>query len=203
MASHFRDENKTNKKAHGICLESRRRIPKHQAMRQRPLSVTIFGILNIGFALLGLLAAVASSLFSPPKAVPLKNSPTPSTNNAAASNTFNIHAEVGSFSNPRYDAWQKIDRPVGAVFSVGLLSAGIGLLCLQNWARILSIIWGVYGIISSLLNGILMLGGTASMIFKIAAVIAAGLSLLYPILLLIFMFRPNVVAALKPPPPVP
>ncbi len=87
-------------------------------MRQRPISVTVFGILNIGFALwkfVGLLlAGVAMRLNLPGNS-----------------------ALAAMKSDPVYRAWSQFGVISGVVFGVVLISAGIGLLLLQKWARIL------------------------------------------------------------------
>jgi len=104
---------------------------------QRPISVNVFGILNIVFACFGILGTVASLclLFG-----------------AAASN--NPVAKVIQ-ENATYMAYLKVMIPVGILASITLLVAGIGLLMLKNWARYLSIGFGIYGVLSGLIGAIL------------------------------------------------
>ena len=161
-------------------------------MRERPISVMIFGILNMAWAMFGLLAAVVSALFL-----------------ARLSAHSPVMAQMNS--NPAYVAWMKIATPMGIIVDFALLAAGIGLLMLQNWARILSICYGVYGIVITLVgtvfayqmissvtgqspNGPPMVGAFAT----IGMVFGLLFGLAYPVLLIIFMTRPKVVAACGP-----
>lgn len=165
-------------------------------MRERPISVMIFGILNIGWAVLGLIGLLISGL--------LRGSVDP------AKNPFLQQM----YNNAAYATWMKIATPLGAVVAVMLLAAGIGLLLLQNWARIVSIGYGIYAIISGLIGGVVMMSAFSSASFPHAGnspafvhifVIVVGafalvLSMAYPVLLIIFMTRPKVVAAFGPEP---
>jgi hypothetical protein len=163
-------------------------------MRERPMSVMIFGILNIGWAVLGLIGLLISSL--------LRGTVDPS------KNPFMQQMQ----NNAAYATWMKIATPVGAVVAVILLAAGTGLLLLQNWARIVSIAYGIYGIISGLIGGVVMMGAFSSVTFPhagsspafvhifviIFGVFALLLTMVYPVLLIIFMTRPKVIAAFGP-----
>jgi uncharacterized protein with PQ loop repeat len=163
-------------------------------MQQRPISVTIFGILNIGFAVFNMLGLLLSMVVL-------------SRTNVAA-NPFLKEM----YDNPQYVAWMKISMPLSGIASVILLAAGIGLLLLQNWARIVSIGYGVYTIAVGIVGGFVMLNVFAAILRHhsgsalgimligslIGSVIGMVFTLVYPILLIIFMTRPNVVAALKP-----
>ena len=164
---------------------------------QRPAAVTVFGILNIVFAVLGVIGVIASlALFLMPA----------DTNNPV------IKLIHGS---PGYALWLKVCIPLGVLSGLVLLAAGIGLLFLKSWARKLSIIYAIYAIVFAIV------GMVANFIFLIQPMLeqarqqqgpeAAGalggaiggsfggcLGLIYPILLLIFMTRPNVVAAFQP-----
>jgi uncharacterized protein with PQ loop repeat len=167
-------------------------------MQQRPISVTIFGILNIGFAVFGLLGMLLSMAVL-------------SRTNVAVNP---ILKEL--YDNPGYIAWMKISMPLGGIASVVLLAAGVGLLLLQNWARIVSIGYGVYAILGGIVSGLVMLNVFASilrhnaggpsgimvMFTLLGSIIGMVLGLAYPILLILFMTRPKVVAALKPAQPV-
>lgn len=165
---------------------------------KRPTSVTVFGILNIVFAAFGVFGLIASiAVFSLPA----------SSNNPV----IRIMNE-----QPGYAAWLKISIPLGFLSCMALLAAGIGLLLLKGWARMLSIGYGIYAIIFGFLGMILnfvflvrpmleharqqhgpeaagALGGA------IGGSVGGCFGLIYPILLLVFMFRPNVKAAFQPP----
>jgi hypothetical protein len=160
------------------------------------MSVTIFGILNIGFAALGFLGLLIAMVM-------------PARTNGAA-----IPMLKEMYENPTYISWMKISIPLGGIVHLALLAAGIGLLLLQNWARIMSICYGIYAILACLVGGVVTLNivmpimrnnsGGPQGFFAIAMLIfmmgATVVGLVYPILLLIFMTRPKVVAAFLPDP---
>jgi len=165
---------------------------------ERPASVTTFGILNIvfaGFGILGLLGTIAMA------------SMTRASNNPVV----RIMQE-----NPAYAAWLKISIPLGLLACSVLLAAGIGLLALQSWGRNLTIGYAIYGIVFSLLsfgfNVIFLLRPMLEEASRKHGPEAAGaiggavggtfgscVGVAYPILLLIFMMRPNVKAAFQTP----
>lgn len=163
---------------------------------QRPTSVTIFGILNIVFAALGVFGLIASiALFFIPVG---SNNP-----------VIKIMHE-----NTFYATWLKICIPLGLLTCVALLAAGIGLLRLKSWARTLSIAYAIYAIVFGILGMVVnffflvrpMLEqarqqqGTeaaGAMGGAIGGSIGGCLGLIYPILLLIFMLRPTMVAAFR------
>jgi len=166
---------------------------------QRPTSVTVFGILNIIFAVFGCIGTVASiTLFILPA-------------NAAVHNPM---VELIQ-NNPGYAMWLKVSVVLG-IFSCGaLLAAGIGLLLLKPWAHKLTIGYAIYaiifGIIGTVVNFFLIVRpmlaqaqeqhspGTAGAIGgAVGGSIGGCLGLIYPVLLLIFMLRPHVKAAFQP-----
>jgi hypothetical protein len=164
-------------------------------MRQRPISVTVFGILNIGYALwkfVGLLlAGVAMRLNIP--------------GNSALATLR---------SDPVYRAWSHFSMVIGVVFGIVLIASGIGLLLLQKWARIVAIVYSVLEMIVVLASAVFsqrlmtqamtsqIQGASAGVIAVVAQVsFALGilLGLAYPVLLLIFMTRPKIVEAFNSP----
>jgi hypothetical protein len=167
---------------------------------QRPTSVTVFGILNIVFAVFGVFGLIASiALFFVP----------------AGSNNPVIKI---MHENPAYASWLKICIPLGLLSCAALLAAGIGLLCLKSWARRLSIAYAIYAIVFGILGTVVnFMFLTRPMIEQaqqqhgpeaagaiggvIGGTIGGCFSLIYPVLLLIFMLRPKVVAAFQPPRP--
>jgi hypothetical protein len=148
-------------------------------MQQRPISVTIFGTLNIGFGFFDLFVTLFSIFV-----LPRMNMATP------------------MLKQMNDNQWTKVTLPLDGIAAVVLLAAGIGLLLSQNWARIASIIAGIYSILSCMVGGILSLNNGPSGIMMIVSLIVTIGSLVYPVLLIIFMTRPKVVAALKPAKPV-
>jgi hypothetical protein len=165
---------------------------------QRPTAVTVFGILNILFAVLGVISIFASMAML---------------RFVDASQQKNPVIEA-LHNNAIYAAWFKLMIPLGMVSSVVLLAAGVGLLLLKNWARITSIIYAIYSIIVCLagvaMNFVFLLmpllnqsnHGTVEVAAEIGAaigtVIGGVFGLVYPILVLVFMTRPKIVAAFQP-----
>jgi hypothetical protein len=162
---------------------------------ERPKSVTVFGILNIVFAGLGLCGTAYSVILFMPSA-------------AAANNPVVQIIQ----SSPAYAAWLKISVALGLVTVAALLAAGIGLLNLKPWGRTLSIIYGIFAIIMTLVNEVInyfllvqpMLQKAQSEQGPEAAAAIGGaigglfggcIGMIYPILLLIYMTRPHVIAA--------
>ena len=165
-------------------------------MQRRPTSVLVFGILNIAFAGLGIIGIIASAFILFPS--------NPSSNPAVQI----IH------DNPGYAAFLKLSIPLGVLSSAVLLAAGIGLILVKSWARITSILYGVWAILWG------FVGLVANFIFvtrpmleqfsqrqgpeaagaiggAIGGSIGGCMGLIYPILLIIFMMRPHVVAAFE------
>jgi hypothetical protein len=168
-------------------------------MRPRPLSITIFGILNIGFALFGFVSLLLSRVMLHAKL------PGNSLVNTMQSDPSNV-------------AWANFCAGVGGAFALMLLAAGIGLLLAQSWARILCVVYSVTCIAYVLVSSVVNYPSVQAMLARIPAVppglvpamaVAAtvfGLifGLAYPVLLLYFMTRPKVIAAFAPePPPAP
>lgn len=165
---------------------------------QRPASVTVFGILNFVFAAFGVIGVIASiTLFFPPP--------------AATQPVLKLMHE-----GPAYAAWLKICIPLGLLSCAALVTAGIGLLWVKSWARNLSIAYSVYAIIFALVAMIINLALMAQPMFEqvprrqqleaamaiggpISGTIGGIFWLIYPVVLLIFMLRPKVAAALRPP----
>ena len=164
---------------------------------QRPTSVTVFGILNIAFAAFGAIGLVVTlAMFSLPTDL---NNPV----------IRLIH------ENPAYAAWMKFSLLLAVPSCLVLLAAGIGLLCMKSWARILSIIYAIYaivfGIAGTVANFFFMVrpmleqarqqqGAEAAAAIggAIGGTIGGCFGLIYPVLLLIFMTRPKVAAAFRP-----
>jgi hypothetical protein len=167
---------------------------------QRPTAVTVFGILNIVFAALGIFSVMAMLvLFS-----------------LVGSDSKNPVVQLIQTS-PAYAGWMKISIALGALATGFLLAAGIGLLMLKPWARLLSIIYAIYTmimiVIGSVVNYFLLVQPLLQQAQQKQGAEAAGaiggavggmfgscFGLIYPILLLIFMMRANVIAAFRSPP---
>jgi hypothetical protein len=163
---------------------------------QRPTSVTVFGVLNIVFAAFGVLGLIGTIVMF-----------------AMMDASRNPVVKMMQ-NNPAYAVWMKVSLPLGLAATVVLLTTGIGLLRMKSWARKLAIGYAIYAIAFSIL------GTAVNFIFFMRPMLeeasrkqgpeAAGaiagavggtagecLGIIYPILLLIFMTRPKVVAAFQ------
>ena len=166
----------------------------------RPVSTLVLGVLNLVFGVLGLLSLVmtVAILFVPQ---PKMAHPNP---------ILSLLQE-----NAAYALFMKISVALGLLASVVLVLAGVGLLLLKPWGRHLSIGYAVYALIAG------VVGMAANWYFlmpllakasrmpagpeqaglvggAVGGMVGGCLGLIYPVILLFFMFRPNVVAAMQP-----
>lgn len=166
---------------------------------QRPTSVTVFGILNIVFAVFGLCGVAFSvRLFMP--SADMANNPV-----------------VQIFqSSPVYEAWMKLSLALGVVVVVALVASGIGLLNLKPWARTISVVYGIYAIVMTIASEVINYFFLVQPLLQrahseqgpqaagdiggaIGSMFGGCFGIIYPVLLLIFMTRPNVVEAFRRP----
>ncbi len=164
---------------------------------ERPRTATAFGVLNIVFAGLGLIGVISSvAMFA---------------SSAASDNpVIKIMQE-----NPTFMLWNKIWIPLGLLTIGVLLAAGIGLLRLKPWARKLSVFYAIWAIgtgLAGMVVSYLFLvrpmveeasrksgaESAAAIGGAVGAVFGGCIGMVYPILLLIFMTRPKLIAAFHP-----
>jgi hypothetical protein len=148
-------------------------------MRQRSIAVTIFGMLNVGFGLLGIVVAAAFL--------------------ALSANPSVVDSPI--MKQMPVTAWTKVSTLLEAVASVALIAAGVGLLLSRNWGRTLSIACGIFSVLLAMGCFAAAISGGVSAMGVVMAAANLFVTMAYPVLLIIFMTRPNVVAALKPLPP--
>lgn len=180
---------------------------------ERPTSVVVLGILNIVFGVIGMCGVCvgAFGLFS----------------GNATEGLPPFMVEI--FEHPLYVIWTWVSFPISAVTTIMLLAGGVLLLQMRPEGRKLSLWYAWIALLMGLLGtGItlmLMLGPALSAMSssgdEMAAVMAISMligipcglacSLIYPIVLIYFLNRPHVIAALEhggqfppqggPPPP--
>lgn len=183
-------------------------------MQRRPAPVNVFGILNIAFAVMAFfsLLMLAAMLFLGDR---LADSPILKSNPVLAM----------MMNNPGYRMIQQISLVLGIPSTLMLLISGIGLLKLKPWARMLSIIYGIFAVVQclalSVANYFYMLEpmlkqqpdmrdpqAAGAFFGAIGGTLGGCVGIIYPILLIIFMHRRSVVDALRAgpgaaPPPMP
>ena len=167
----------------------------------RPAAGTVFGILNIVFGIFGICGVVVSGVMLFAAFNPNPNVPNPVIE-IMNQNTF-------------YRVFNQVGIGLGLVATIVLIVSGIGLLQLKPSGRALAIGYGIYVIVASILGAIVsgvclfaplldkintlppgpekagaisgMIGGT----------VGPCVGLVYPVLLLIFMYRRNVIEAYR------
>jgi len=150
----------------------------------RPGCVSAFGVLNIIFGGLGIL-----SLFYGLISIPM------------SAQMLGLGKEYITFC--------LLSLPIGTAISIFLIVLGIGLLKLKAWARKWSVIYAIfalfYGPLMTLVTIILMFRGkpttpegTIGLIVGAgAAAFGSLLGLIYPIFMIVYLRKPNIVAAFK------
>jgi hypothetical protein len=164
----------------------------------RPTAVTVFGILNIVFAVFGVVGVFASvMLFA-----------------AVGTDSKNPVVQI-IHNNALFADWMKVSIVLGLVVSAALLVAGIGLLKLKPWARLVSIAYAIYGVVMVVVGGVVNYfflvqpllaqahtqpgpAAAAAIGGAIGGTLGSCFGLIYPVLLLIFMLRADVKAAFGP-----
>ena len=162
---------------------------------KRPTAVTIFGILNIVFAAIGFFSLIASFILFLPQ----------------MANTHNPIIQL-IHDNPSFALWMKFSLVMGFAATGVVLAAGIGLLKLKPWARLLSIGYAIYSVVmivvGSVVNYFFMLRplleqahqktgpeAVGAMAGAIGGMVGGCFGMIYPVLLLVFMLKANVKAA--------
>jgi len=166
--------------------------------QSRPASLVVFGVINILFGVIGLCGAAASSAMFFMEMPQDPRFPNP------AIDLLN--------TNAAYRTYLQVTAVIGALASLVLLVAGVGLLLAKSWGRTLSIGYGCFAIVFAvvvmignwsfvmqpMLAAAKEAGGPAAMgaVGGVVATMLGGiLSLIYPIVLLVFMNRPALRAA--------
>ena len=158
-----------------IPLQPGAPLTPESAHPQRPTTVTVFGILNIVFGGMGLLC------------VPI--------------GLIGMFAMPNVVNTPAMKGWMLISSTVGFACTILVLTCGIGLLYMKAWARTGSLVYGwfmiVWTIIGLVANFALITSGQFGQAQSVLPGMIGGMcgsliSLIYPILLIVFMRRPDV-----------
>lgn len=107
----------------------------------RPTSVTVFGIINICLGLLGVLG-FAWYLITKLELVELPESQ----QNAA----MRLMQE-----NAQFQLYNDVTTIIGFLAAILIIAASIGMFQLRPWARMVTIAWGVYGVLMTIIGTVL------------------------------------------------
>jgi hypothetical protein len=157
-------------------------------VQPRPVSLILFGILNIGYGLFNLLSLLFLQVVE----------------NVSKSNSTSALAKALQ-TDPSQLHLMWVTGVIGAVAGLVLVAAGVGLLLRKNWGRVTSLAWAAFDILMVLvtlpLSWKAALSSSPSQLGQGFAfvVTAFGLvvSLAYPLALVIFMRRPRLIEACK------
>ena len=174
---------------------------------KRPTSVTVFGILNIVFAVIGM-CGVAVTAAQPAIQQAMEQ--------AAKDNGQEVKQDPVQkllAADPKVRLIGNISTGSGVVVTLVLLISGGALLLMRPWGRTLRIVYAVYDILSKIALSALSFWfiqsalegqeevpaeipvGTLQGIFAFSFGCSLIFGLVYPIVLLIFMFRTTVTEA--------
>ena len=174
---------------------------------KRPTSVTVFGILNIVFAVIGM-CGVAVTAAQPAILQAMEQ--------GAKDNGQEVQQDPVQkllAADPKVRLIGNISTGSGVVVTLVLLISGVALLLMRPWGRTLSIVYAVYDILSKIAFSALSFWfiqsalegqeevpaeipvGTLQGIFAFSFGCSLIFGLVYPIVLLIFMFRTTVTEA--------
>lgn len=158
---------------------------------QRPTSVKVLSILNIAFGVLGLCGLVnqAGLVFG-------EGDPD--------------NPVVGIIrDSPLYHGYLVASIPVGLIGSAALIGAGVGMINGRAWGRTLSILYAWYAIVTTLVGVVITLqvlmppamavldedmtrAETALVAAAFGGSCVSAIGMIYPIVLLCFMYRASV-----------
>lgn len=157
-------------------------------MRPRPVSLTIFGVLNIGYALMMMVSVVIATAL--PHLVP-------------------GHAHHLALRMAQNETLLLTKVIFGLAVGLALMISGVGLLLARNWGRVGSIACAAVDVAVVLAESVISwrasIEQVASLnralprqVFEISYAMGIVIGLAYPVLLLIFMNQPGIIEACKP-----
>lgn len=183
--------------------------PRFGAFRERPLAISVFGVLNVALGALGGLGNLAG--------LAILHLPT-------KTHAANLVVEVAN-RNPVYSVQLTWLHVISLLAACGLIAAGLGLLRVRPWGRWLSIGCGLLDLAVTVLaaaaNAVYLLPAAGNALAQhtagdpftqeeigrimggVVAVFGNVVGIIYPIVLLAFMFLPSVAAALRARAPCP
>jgi len=149
----------------------------------KPGSIKVFGILNVVFGAIGLICGGFGFLTL-----------------VVMQSSSDMGDAIQSAMSAQYSGGY-MTAVIGLLLNIFLLTCGIGLLKERNWGRTWSLGYAVLGIIHTVGGAIgaviFAQAGPAAIGAGFGAIIGTAIGVIYPICILIFLTRPNVVEALK------
>jgi hypothetical protein len=154
----------------------------------KPASIKVFGILNIVFGAMGLICSGAGVLFF-----------------FLATQSFEFANELNRAMSALYAegyiTFLQFSSCFGGIMSLILIVCGVGLLRARNWGRTGSLGYAAFQILFTLAStavSMSMMKDDKTFIFSAGGAMCGVLfALIYPICIMIFLIRPNVIEALK------
>jgi hypothetical protein len=166
----------------------------------RPTVITVFGVLNLVFGGLGIVSVIATLILL---------------NVASALPTSMPNPVLDAMrDNAGYRTFTYVATGLGSAACIVLIVSGIGLLQMRPYGRTLAIAYGIYGVVA----GLAALIANITMVFGpmmqkmhdlpgpqqagvmgglVGGVIGGAVGMAFPVILLFFMYRPNVISALR------
>ena len=154
----------------------------------KPASIKVFGILNIVFGAMGLICGGAGVLFFVLAT-------------QSSEFAYELNRAMSAQYAEGYITFLQFSSCFGGIMSLILIVCGVGLLRERNWGRTGSLGYAAFQILFTLAStavSMSMMKNDETFIFSAGGAMCGVLfALIYPICIMIFLIRPNVVEALK------
>ena len=153
----------------------------------KPASIKVFGILNIVFGALGLVSSGAGVIFF----IFLRSTELGQ----------EIYSTMDAQFSESHQIFLQFSSCFGGILSLILLAFGVGLLRERNWGRTGSLGYAafqlLYTVAGTAMSMSMMKNDETFLLSAGGTMCGVLFSLIYPICILFFLTRPNVVEALK------
>ena len=154
----------------------------------KPASIKFFGILNIVFGAMGLICGGAGVLFFVLAT-------------QSSEFAYELNRAMSAQYAEGYITFLQFSSCFGGIMSLILIVCGVGLLRERNWGRTGSLGYAAFQILFTLAStavSMSMMKNDKTFIFSAGGAMCGVLfALIYPICIMIFLIRPNVIEALK------
>jgi hypothetical protein len=113
--------------------------------RERPTAVLVLAILNFVFGGLGIAALCCGAMAAGLLAAVFNLAPTPRPGQPAPPNLMEMFQSI-----PGYIPFLIVSLILGLLVSILLIISGVGLLRMQNWARVVCLVYAIYTLLSTI-----------------------------------------------------